>query len=104
MGSGGVCHRMVMGYAAGSPGEGLRAIFDLKLGSLSSRSGDVRRMRRTGCPGPPPVSACGARNSRIQTELTRLGSFLVQLERREASVVSSIPARSPIPNARAAAL
>jgi hypothetical protein len=82
MGLGGVCHRMVMGYTAGSPGEGLRVIFDLKLGSLSRRSGvGVRGMRRTGRPGP-----------------------LVQLERREANVVRSIPARSPIPKARAAAL
>ena len=60
MGLGGVCHRMVMGYAEGSPGGGLRVIFDPK--------------------------------------------GLVQLERREASVVSSIPARSPIPKAKAAAL
>jgi hypothetical protein len=42
--------------------------------------------------------------AREPIEPARPGSFPVQLERREARVVSSIPARSPIPKARAAAL
>jgi hypothetical protein len=107
MGLGGVCHRMVMGYAAGTPGAGLRVIFDLKarepVPPYRGCDACVARAAREGCPGPP-VSARGARNSRTQIEPARRGSFLVQLERREASVVSSIPARSPIPKARAAAL
>jgi hypothetical protein len=100
MGLGGVCHRMVMGYAGASPGEGLRVI--LTCGSEGATHAS-HWLRARAAPGPP-VSVRGARNRRTQIEPARPGSFLVQLERREASVVSSIPARSPIPKARAAAL
>jgi hypothetical protein len=68
--------------------------------------GECHRMVM-GYPGETP--GAGLRvifdlKAREPIEPTRPGSFPVQLERRVASVVSSIPARNPIPKARAAAL
>ena len=75
MGLGGECHRIVMGYP-----------------------GDAQETPGAG------LRVFFDLKAREPIELARPGSFPVQLERRVASVVSSIPARSPIPKASAAAL